>query len=98
MSTKVEQQVECASCTWDKFCLSPPTMTSEEVESRTKPKPPAERAVEGEEKKDSLLGDMLNIMMFSGKDTECRACPQLISRLREGPELSNYIKSFMQES
>ena len=34
MNTRVEQQVECAACPWDKLCIRPPSMTEAEVKEK----------------------------------------------------------------
>ncbi len=99
MNTKVEQQVECSTCQWDKFCLKPPTMTEAEVKDKVsfkgeKPTDPDDKEAANK----SMFGDILNMVVYAGKDKDCIACPTFIARLREGPELSNRIKALMQEA
>ncbi len=97
MNTRVEQQVECASCPWDKLCIRPPSMTEAEVKEkmeRERPSNPNDpKAEDG-----ALLGSMLSAIFFAGKDRECIACTAFITKLRENPELSNRIRAIMQES
>lgn len=95
MNQSVEQQVECATCTWDKFCIKPPNMTKDEVERNIK-----EAGDKGKEKgkpNEDIFGSLMGAMMFSGKDKECHACPTFINRLRQSPDLSNNIKRIMKE-
>ncbi len=89
----IEQQVECATCTWNKLCVEPPTMTKEEVDAKCRP--PDLSEVEREKAESTVMGGLMNALFFSGKDRECPACPVFIERLRESPDLTTHIKDFM---
>ena len=95
MNQQLENQVECTTCTWNKMCVNQPTMTKEQMEEKIKL--PDKESGEGKEEK-GIFGGLLNVMMFAGKDTECRCCPVFISRLSQGPELTQKIKDIMRGS
>lgn len=90
---KVEQQIECATCPWDRFCIRPPMMTKEEVEREIKDKMKPDKEDKGGES--TLFGGLMATMIYGGKDKECPACPVFIEELRKGPELSKKIKELM---
>ena len=103
--TKTEQQVNCTTCTWNKQCIEPPTMTREEIEAKIdgeKLLPEPDSLASAEEREEweknsnkSLIGGLMSVMMFSGRDTECRVCPVLAEKLREGPAIPAIIKEYM---
>ncbi len=93
---KTEKIMNCVSCSWNQFCIEPPTYTKEEIEEKTK-LPAYEKSIEGEDRSGKLMGDMLGAMMFMGKDTQCRACPQFIKLLSKDDILIKKIKQFMRE-
>lgn len=90
---KVEQQVECVNCTWDKLCIKLPSMTEEEVEAKMKPPELAEADMDKAEAK--VVSGVMMAIFYGGKDRECPACPVFIEKLRERPDLSNKIKEIM---
>ena len=98
MNTKVEQQVECSTCPWDKFCIQPPSMTEEQVEAEIKKDRGGNDPEDPKAREGAMIGGIMSALMFAGKDRECRACTTFITKLREGPELSNRIRAIMQES
>lgn len=91
MST-IEQQVNCSTCTWNKFCITPPVMTKAEVDATLKKDLDKAKDKEGD---GGLLGAMLGGMLLAGKDTECHVCPVFAAKLRETAELSTKIKELM---
>ena len=95
--TKVEQQVECLSCQWNKNCVEPPTMTKLEVEGKMaemQPKPGATQEDSGK----ALFRGLTSALIFGGRDTQAQVCPTFANALRSGPELSQQIKSIMKGS
>ena len=92
--TKVERQVQCASCAWNRNCIEPPHMTEDEVKAQME-----ESKVEAKEQGEAgLLGGLMSAMFFAGKDREATVCPVIADTLRDGPELSQYIKDYMRQS
>ena len=93
---RTEQQIDCATCPWNKLCIDPPVMTDEEVKAKIE----SEQMDKDKSKDDaerSVFTGLLSVLIFSGKDRDCRACPIFIERLREGPELSAKIKQIMKD-
>jgi len=97
--SRVERQVECATCPWNKNCIEPPSMTEAEVKAKLDESMPTktDRIDEHEDIGKSLIGGLMTTLMFSGKDTECKVCPTFAAAMKSGPELSQHIKAFMQE-
>ena len=89
---KVEMQVKCSACMWNQMCVSPPAMTTAEVEALVKKE---ELKMKEGKPEEAAIGTILTAMFFGGKDTEGRLCPVFAERLREGPELTNKIKEIM---
>ncbi len=95
---KVEQQVDCMTCQWNKMCVDPPSMTEAEVKEKVeKDRPTSDMGNDKKKREGSMIGSLMTAMMFAGKDKECRACSVFIARLREGPELTTKIKQIMKE-
>ena len=88
---QIEQQVECTSCQWNKYCIEPPIMTKEEYEEMIN-KEKDKAKMDGES---GVYSSLLTALVFGGKDKTCNACPVFIDRLSQGPELSNKIKEIM---
>lgn len=92
---RLEQQLSCSTCPWNRNCVSPPTMTEEEVNKEIgideKPDVSSKEAAE-----QSLFTGMFKAMVYAGKDKEAPVCPVFARALREGPEISQKIKEIMQ--
>jgi hypothetical protein len=77
----------CMTCPWDRHCLTPPIMTSAEVEAEIeKAKQEDERrmreaAVSGTDP-GLPMGSLVTIMAVGGRDTLAKLCPVLALRLR----------------
>lgn len=87
--SKVEMQMECSTCQWNKNCIEPPMLSKEEIEKMIREKTDVEDAEK------SMFGGLMTAMMFAGKDQECRVCPVFAKKLAESPELSDRIKEIM---
>lgn len=93
----------CMTCPWDRFCITPPTMTSDEVDSRIKEaetKDNERNLAAGKSPRDSMpIGMMLSTLMLAGKDRQAEICPVLSLALRTkiGEQLSRTLKAFMQK-
>lgn len=92
--TKMEQQVECATCPWNRNCIEPPVMTKEEVESKLEENRP-KAGMDEKDAEGSLISGLMGAMFFSGKDREAIVCPVFANALRSGPEISQHIKAIM---
>ena len=95
-TSKVEQQIECTTCPWNKNCIEPPTMTEDEVKAKMEEAGP-KQGMDREEGEKSMMSGMLTAMFFGGKDTEAKVCPVFANALRKSPELSEKIKAIMNE-
>ena len=89
---KLEQQISCINCPWNRNCVDIPVMTREEVEEKIESKKGTE------ETENKIFNDILSIMVFGDKDIACPSCPIFIERLRKNPELAQQIKGLMQNS
>ena len=87
---RLEQQVECSSCNWNKQCILPPSMTREEVEAKIN---------EAKEPEDgsppNAFKAMMLVSIFGTKDMEAHVCPVFADELRKSAEMSNEIKELM---
>ena len=82
----------CEMCPWDRNCINPPTMTASEVRQKVDAKPQHEDG-----KPDNIIGSLITIMAFSGKDTSASICPVFAVRLRssEGRALNDLVRTEM---
>ena len=93
----------CATCPWDRNCVTPPTMTSAEIEQHM-----AEAARKDREKADARLamglqaempaGILLTALAYAGKDLSADVCPVFGLRLRSsgGRKIADMFRSLMQ--
>jgi hypothetical protein len=93
----------CMTCPWDRFCITPPTMTRDEIDQRMnaeteKDKKHAAEAEARGEKASMPVGSLLSVLVFAGKDTSAQVCPVLAMRLRtsDGRAVVDLIKTHMQ--
>jgi hypothetical protein len=77
-------ELVCAACPWDRLCITPPTMTADEIERQINDaeRKDAERA--GGENK-MPVGMLLTALTLGGRDTAAQLCPVFALKLR-GPE------------
>lgn len=94
----------CMTCPWDRFCITPPTMTRAEVESEI-----AEASRKDSEKSGGNqagqsgsfpTATLLTALVIGSRDTTAAICPVLAMRLRlaEGRAVVDLIKSHMQHA
>lgn len=87
----------CATCPWNRPCITPPTMTKRDIEQRVKemaaPGPMAELG----DAKSNPLGGLLGALMFAGKDTAAQVCPVFVLRLssEDGRAIADGIRNKM---
>jgi hypothetical protein len=72
----------CATCPWDRLCVEPPTMSSQEID----------RQIAAAQAKDEANPDakmpmtmLMTAMVIGGRDSTGRLCPVFALRLR-GPD------------
>ena len=90
----------CATCPWDRYCISPPQMTRDEVQSRMKEAEAKDLVKEkaGEGKSSGVpINTILNLVTFASKDLEAMVCPVFALRLRgsDGRSIVDGLKANM---
>ena len=91
----------CATCPWDRNCVTPPQMTSAEVEQHIKEAgehDERQALADGPGSQRMPVGTLLAVAVFAGKDTALQACPVLGIRLRssDGRRLAETVRASMQ--
>lgn len=93
----------CMTCPWDRNCITPPTMTSAEIDAQidaAKRDDDARRAAAVASGKDPGLpaGMLITAVTLSGRDTSATLCPVLALRLKlpEGRAVAELVKAHMQ--
>lgn len=99
----VEPTMLCATCPWDRYCITPPSMTKGEVDQRldeAKAKDEADRKkAEAEGKSPNLpMGQFIMALAVSGKDLTASCCPVFVTWLRSsaGRGIVDGMKATMQ--
>lgn len=86
--------VLCAMCPWDRLCISPPEMSSDDIESTIKKlsAPKDDGAPDGA----AVMG-LLWALLLAGRDTAAQICPVLVVRLRssDGRRIADLVRSEM---
>jgi len=77
----------CETCPWDRYCITPPSMTSAEVEqamaeSKAKDEEESARKRAAGEQVGMPVGSLLTTIIMSGKDSQAELCPVFSARLR----------------
>ena len=94
----------CTTCPWDRYCVTPPTMTKAEIDTKL-----AEATKDDSEKaahakalgKDPGMpvGSLMAALVFAGRDTSGQLCPVFALRLRSGSGrmAADLLKNAMQK-
>jgi hypothetical protein len=100
MQAGTPPELICATCPWDRLCITPPTMTAAEVEQQL-----AQAKNEDAARKDQAGGGkgfpvatLMMAMVVAGKDTAAQLCPVFALRLRgpEGRAIADSVRTQMQ--
>lgn len=93
----------CMTCPWDRFCVTPPTMTRSEIDTKIAEAQQRDdvqrRCAEAAGDKPGLSAQtLLTAVTFGGRDTAAPVCPVLAMRLRlpEGRTIVDLVKGHMQ--
>jgi hypothetical protein len=93
----------CMTCPWDRFCVTPPTMTRSEIDTQIEEAQQrdnaARRSAEAAGDKPGLPAQtLLAAVTLGGRDTAAPVCPVLAMRLRlpEGRAIVDLVKGHMQ--
>jgi len=93
----IDPTLLCAACPWDRLCVTPPAMTTDEVSAKMSevesPSPSASRS-EGEQALAKLL---FTAVAYGGRDTQATLCPVLAAEMRspQGRELNEVLRAKM---
>jgi len=94
----------CATCPWDRNCITPPEMTAADIEARMKEGAAQDEKRAAEARAAGLdpgmpAGTLLTALMFAGRDISAYVCPVFSLRLRSsgGRRIADAFKGQMQE-
>jgi len=95
----------CSTCPWDRYCITPPTMTRADIEAQITKATALDEAESvkrretGQSHSDVPVGTLMATLMFAGKDTAGTLCPVFSLRLRSstGRTIADGIKGTMQK-
>lgn len=93
----------CTTCPWDRPCITPPKMTSAEIEAQindasTRDEEEARRLTAAG-KTPGLPGQtLMTALIYAGKDTSASVCPVFALRLRSsaGRKIADSLRASMQ--
>lgn len=90
-------ELVCAACPWDRLCITPPSMTSGDIErhlDEAKRKDAEDREATGDK---MPMGTLMTALIFAGKDTAAQLCPVFALKLRgpEGRQVADTLRSSM---
>jgi len=92
----------CGTCPWDRHCITPPSMTSAEVQqlqakAKAKDEAEMEAARMRGETPSMPMGTLMTALVFAGKDEQATLCPVFSARLRssQGRVITDGFKTQM---
>lgn len=98
-----EPKMLCATCPWDRYCITPPSMTAGEVEQQMadakKKDDEAAAKAKAEGKQGGMpMSTLLMGLAIGAADKTATVCPVFVARLRAGSgrAIVDSIKSQMQ--
>ena len=92
----------CATCPWDRNCVTPPSMTKADVDQQIAQateqdkRHAEERTAKGQEP-GMPMGSLLTALMFGGRENTATVCPVFALRLRSsgGRRIADGLKDLM---
>lgn len=103
LASGAEPSMLCATCPWDRNCVTPPEMTSADVEARMadakeKDKQAAEQARLSGKDPGMPFTSLMTVLTFAGKDTSAQVCPVFALRLKSsgGRRIADIVRGAMQ--
>jgi hypothetical protein len=98
MKAGTPPELICASCPWDRLCITPPSMTGADIERHL------DKAKRDDEARDPNhkglpTGQLLTALMFGGRDNQGALCPVFAVKLRspDGRQVADTLRKLMQE-
>ncbi len=94
----------CATCPWDRNCITPPVITRGEIDAKV-----AEATAEDRKRAEAEMaagrdpgmptGSLLTVLTYAGKDTAAQVCPVFALRLgsSNGRKIADAIQASMQQ-
>lgn len=84
----------CMTCPWDRFCITPPSMTSQDVQAKIAEASAADDAKAREaaamgNPAGMPIGSIMTALTLSGRDSMATVCPVFAARLRDS--MGRYI-------
>lgn len=103
LSEGADPAMLCATCPWDRNCLTPPTMTRAEIDAQI-----AKATAEDEQRLTKAraegkeagmpVGSLMTALVVGGRDTSAQICPVFAVRLKSsgGRRVADTLKATMQ--
>ena len=101
LAAGADPQMLCATCPWDRLCISPPSMTRQDIEKQQKEAEVKDKqhAAEAKARGESSMpfGTLLTVMTLSGRDIAADVCPVVAMRMRssQGRGIVDALRSQM---
>lgn len=102
LSGGADPSMLCATCPWDRNCVSPPDMTRADIDAAIErgEKIDEDAALKrGENPGTSMpLATLMTTMMFAGRENQAQVCPVFALRLRSsgGRQIADSVRASMQ--
>jgi hypothetical protein len=104
LAAGTEPRMLCATCPWDRNCITPPVMTRDQVDAEIKKASAADeeqrvKAIAEGKPPGVPMGSLMTALTFGGRDTSAQVCPVFALRLRSsgGRTLADSVRSAMQK-
>jgi hypothetical protein len=99
LASGAEPAMLCATCPWDRSCVTPPVMTRADIDSQIAEAAAADKRAMAEQGAGKMpVGSLLTALMFGGRDTAAQVCPVFALRLKSGAGrgIADSVRSLMQ--
>lgn len=98
MAAGTPHDLICASCPWDRLCVTPPALTAADIEAAVADAATRDKSAARNGGEAMPAQTLMTAMIFAGRDTAGALCPVFATRLRgpEGRQVSDSIRSMMQ--
>jgi hypothetical protein len=99
MAAGTPPEIICAACPWDRLCITPPAVSTTDVDAMIAEAEAADRSRDPQGHRMPTT-TLLTAMTMAGRDTMGDLCPVFALRLRapEGRQLADKIRAAMREA